>query len=204
MTTNQANNPVFSSRSQPSSASRPEGVARALQALVQDLKPQRVLDTGCGTGYWLNKVQPFVPFACGIDLSLNMLACVDRSGDRPALVCGNAGRRLPFQEAAFDLIICVNALPNFGPAEAFLAESRRLLRPGGALAIIGTTPHEQRESSYLYQSFGGVFRAEAHKFPSWGTLTDALVAGGFDTVDWRMVERIATPRVGMLTGRIAA
>jgi predicted TPR repeat methyltransferase len=215
-------NPIPSASNPPcgGSSGRSEGIAAVLRALAIERRPARLLDIGCGTGHWLNILQPLVPFACGIDLSLNMLQCVDRRSDQPVLVCGNAGRRLPFQEAAFDLVMCVNALPNFGPLDSFLLETRRLLRHGGTLAIIGSAPQHGQDGSSLYYTFGGVYHADAHRFPSWGTITDSLVEAGFDRIEWRVVERVATARVGrevfgdalapqthsiiaMLTGRVS-
>jgi ubiquinone/menaquinone biosynthesis C-methylase UbiE len=171
-------------------------VTAALRTLIEELRPRRILDTGCGTGYWLQTLQSLAPFTCGIDLSLNMLHCVPSESQRPALVCGSAGRRMPFREASFDLIFCVNALPNFGPVGAFLIETRRMLAPGGAVAIIGATPDERYDSSYLYHSFGGVHHTDAHKFPSWGAITDGMVNAEFERIQWRRLERIVATRQG--------
>jgi ubiquinone/menaquinone biosynthesis C-methylase UbiE len=181
------------------SGSTPQGqtdaIATALQELLRALKPQRVLDVGCGSGRWLAVMQPLVPMLCGVDLSLNMLQCVPRAGDRPDLVCGNAERRLPYQKGAFDLIVTVNALPNFGPVESFFLEVRRLLRPGGVVAIIGTSSDERRDSASLYNTFGGIKNSATRQFPSWGVVTNTLVSTGYDRVELRILQRVASSRV---------
>ena len=46
------------------------------------------------------------------------------------------GSRLPFADGAFDGLVCGYALRNFTDLAATLAESARVLRPGGRLAVL--------------------------------------------------------------------
>ena len=46
------------------------------------------------------------------------------------------GSRLPFVDGAFDGVVCGYALRNFTDLAATLAESARVLRPGGRLAVL--------------------------------------------------------------------
>ncbi|MCL5996201.1 MAG: class I SAM-dependent methyltransferase [Chloroflexi bacterium] len=175
-----------------------EGVKSALLALARDLNASRILEVGCGTGHWLHQFQEAsgAPEAgksavalYGVDLSTGML---QQALERPAplrLACGHA-RRLPFADAQFDLIVCVNAMHHFGQPRAFIAEARRLLRPGGALAVIGSDPNDRRDDWYVYSYFEGTYDTDLRRFPSWGTVLDWMAAVGFARVEWRCVERI--------------
>ena len=44
--------------------------AKALLDLVQQIKARRVLEVGCGTGFWLNLLGARVETAYGLDYSL--------------------------------------------------------------------------------------------------------------------------------------
>ncbi len=181
-------------------------VAATLRALVQDLSPARILEVGCGTGRWLAELpapaaQTQVSQAgrrfFGLDLSPAMLSQA-RSQLRPGppdLTCGRA-LRLPFPDRTFDLVYCVNALHHFGGPRAFVGEARRLLRPGGALAVVGMDPRRSRDTWYLYRYFKGTYAADRRRFPSPGELVDWMAAEGFERVEWRPAERILDPRVG--------
>ena len=92
-----------------------------------------VLDLACGTG----------------DLS-RARAAARLPGRRRRPQCGHArrptapstplveadGSRLPFVDGAFDGLVCGYALRNFTDLAATLAESARVLRPGGRLAVL--------------------------------------------------------------------
>ncbi len=175
-------------------------VAATLQALVQDLDPARILEVGCGTGRWLAELTQAGRRVFGLDLSPAMLsqarAQLKQSKPAPDLACGRA-LRLPFSDRTFDLIYCVNALHHFGGPRAFVAEARRLLRPGGALAVVGMDPRHSRNTWYLYRYFEGTYAADRRRFPTPGALLDWMAKEGFERVDWRPAEHILAP----LTGR---
>ena len=172
-------------------------VAATLQALVRDLDPARSLEVGCGTGRWLTELCWAGRHVFGLDLSPAMLsqARPQLKPGPPDLACGRA-LRLPFPDRTFDLVYCVNALHHFGGPRAFVAEARRLLRPGGALAVVGMDPRRSRDTWFLYRYFKGTYAADRRRFPTPGELVDWMAAQGFERVEWRPAERILDPRVG--------
>jgi ubiquinone/menaquinone biosynthesis C-methylase UbiE len=182
-------------------ADRQEPIALALRALAGELgaggtgRPARVLEVGCGTGRWLADLEPVTYQLYGLDLSTGMLQRAHGRSDGLFLVRGQA-ERLAFANAAFDLVYCVNALHHFDRPRAFVAEARRLLRPGGRLAVIGMDPRCYRGRWYAYRYFAGVLEADLRRFPSWGTVLDWMVAEGFVGVECRLVQRIVAPKVG--------
>jgi len=171
------------------------GIAMALRSLVRDVGAERVLEVGCGTGRWLAELQLVARQVYGIDLSLGMLQQARQRPQSLSLICGHASH-LPFPDAGFDLIFCVNAFHHFPQPRVFISEARRLLRPGGALAITGMDPHAGRDRWYLYDYFVGTQDTDLRRFSSSGTILDWMVTAGFERVEWCVVEHIMGQHVG--------
>jgi ubiquinone/menaquinone biosynthesis C-methylase UbiE len=178
------------------------GVAVALQSLARTLAGEHegdsralsVLEVGCGTGHWLAGLEGGHRL-WGLDLSAGML---HQARQRPValhLVRGRAGR-LPFATGSFDLVYCVNALHHFEDRAGFVVEARRLLRAGGALAVVGLDPRRARQSWYVYDYFPGTYEADLARFPSWGTVADWMIAAGLGPLAWRRVEEIHDTKQG--------
>jgi len=131
----------------------------------------------------------------GLDLSTGMLnqARERRTGLR--LVNGYA-RRLPFESGMFDLVFCVNAIHHFQDSRGFVSEAARVLRRGGALAVVGNDPHGRRESWFVYRYFDGVYETDLMRFPTWKTVRGWMMEDGFENIEWREVERIVDPKYG--------
>jgi demethylmenaquinone methyltransferase/2-methoxy-6-polyprenyl-1,4-benzoquinol methylase len=91
-----------------------------------------VLDLACGTGDLSILAARKQYRVIGADLSAGMLAA-NRSG--APLVHADCSR-LPFPDAAFDGLVCGYALRNFTDLAGALAETARVIRPGGRLAIL--------------------------------------------------------------------
>lgn len=170
-------------------------VLEAMRSLVLAKRPEFTLEVGCGTGYWLSALRDLLPHACGLDYSLQMLrkAAARNSGAR--LVRGSA-EALPFRPRTFDLIFCLNAIHHFGPLGDFIAEARRLLRPGGALAVIGMDPHHGRDYWCVYDYFPETRATDLARFPSSGQITDAMLRAGFDRVECSVACRFVESRLG--------
>lgn len=107
-----------------------------LDAIVRALGPLdglRLLDLGCGKGRFAARLSALGAKVVGLDLSSEMLA---RAGRLPR-VRGSA-RRLPFPASSFDGVVAVEVfehLPAVG-VDVALAEARRVLRPGGTIAVV--------------------------------------------------------------------
>jgi SAM-dependent methyltransferase len=164
-------------------------------SLARELNAERILEVGCGTGRWLADLRPVTEDLYGLDLSAGMLHRAGRRDEGLGLVRGRAGR-LPWPACCFDLLYCVNAIHHFDSQKGFVLEARRLLRPGGALAVIGTDPRRLRDRWYVYQYFDGTFEADLNRFPSWGLVLDWMATAGFARAEWRSVERIEDRKRG--------
>lgn len=112
---------------------------RLIDGLPETLTPANFLDAGCGTGYALRLLAARFPeaTALGLDLAPAMLQraraaqCV--SG-RPLTGVAGDIEALPLAAQSFDLYASSLSLQWCDPRRA-LAEARRVLRPGGLLAV---------------------------------------------------------------------
>lgn len=171
------------------------GIAATLRSLVEPYRSARILEVGCGTGRWLTELGSIVPRVYGLDLSPGMLRQARGRQADLKLTCGRA-HQLPFPDAAFHLIFCVNALHHFGQPRSLMAEARRLLGQGGTLAIIGMDPHAGRDEWYIYQYFPGTYEMDLARFPPGETIMDWMKTAGFAGVERRLAEHIFHPLVG--------
>ncbi len=94
----------------------------------------RILDVGCGTGRLLSDLRQ-IGAAYGVDCS-PLAAEVWRAAQIPGVLQGWA-QRLPFADATFDLVTCLDVLYHRDvPDEVeVLRELARVLRPGGVLIL---------------------------------------------------------------------
>jgi ubiquinone/menaquinone biosynthesis C-methylase UbiE len=119
-------------------------VQRALYTAVQDRalaelrawRPGSVLDVGCGTGIFADRIdRELAPGGtAGCDLSAGMLAEAAARSRRVGWVRGDSAR-LPFRQGAFDAVVCTQAFHFFDQPQAW-AEFHRVLSPGGH-ALVG-------------------------------------------------------------------
>jgi ubiquinone/menaquinone biosynthesis C-methylase UbiE len=171
-----------------------EGIASTLLSLALDGSVDRILEVGCGTGRWLAGLQAVAPQVYGLDLCLGMLKEANQEL-MGCLVCGQASR-LPFSEALFDLILCVNALHHFDQKQEFIHQARKALRSAGALAIIGMDPHTGKDDWYLYRYFEGAYETDLARYPSADSIKEWMTDAGFLQVRSGVAEHIVNSPTG--------
>jgi SAM-dependent methyltransferase len=101
---------------------------------------ERVLDAGCGLGILAAEVARRVPRGqvVGLERAPEQLARArERPGQPPNLrLVGGDAHALPFEDGSFDLVCCRFVLEHLADPGRALSEMRRVLRPGGRLAVM--------------------------------------------------------------------
>lgn len=95
---------------------------------------RRVLDLGCGTGFFLAELERVRPGAVGLDISHAMLKVSDQYVPGARLVTADA-EKLPFAERSFDAVFCKGSLHHTRDHVRFLENCRRALTPEGVLIL---------------------------------------------------------------------
>jgi malonyl-CoA O-methyltransferase len=171
------------------------GVAGALRDLIAEIGVRRGLEVGCGTGHWLKTLAPHVGLIIGLDSSSGMLHQACAPTGPVELVCGSADF-LPFAGSSFDLIFVVNALHHFADKQGFIERARYLLRPGGALAIIGLDVPSAIGHWVIYDYFPETIQYDQSRFPLWEQVQSWMQAAGLAVQPLRTVEQISYVKRG--------
>ena len=141
-----------------------------------------VLDLGCGDARLTRHLRG--RHIVGGDVSA---VALDRARRRLAksdieLVELTPGAVLPFADGSFDLVLCAETIEHVADTQTFLSEARRVLAPGGEIAV--TTPAHGRRTglSLLLRGFERTFDPlSPHlRFFSRDSLRELLDEMGFD------------------------
>jgi len=142
-----------------------------------DLPPGRLLDVGCGDGFWTSIFSELGFEATGVDLSPGGIeAARSRYPGIPFLVA-DADEALPFEPGSFDVVFC-RAISHFGEPDleaprvtSLIPRLMALLSPGGVLlasyhttreggTVHGRTYHPVSALVRLLEHGGDPFRVE--------------------------------------------
>ena len=156
--------------------------ARMLQRLdLVTLKPNNILDLGCGTGHQTQQLLQRYPRARvhALDFALPMLDHARKKGRwlrRPACICGDM-EHLPLADDSMDLICSSLAFQWASDPQRLYQECLRVLRPQGLLMFTTFGPDTLYE---LRSAWAGVdSHAHVSPFMDMHDLGDILVNSGY-------------------------
>jgi SAM-dependent methyltransferase len=112
---------------------------RAILAALALAPADRLLDVGCGGGLLLRDAAATGAAVTGLDHSDEMVALARERAPAATVVAGSA-ERLPFPDGAFTAVAMVVVFFFLPEPVAALGECRRVLVPGGRLAVYTTAP----------------------------------------------------------------
>ena len=172
----------------------------------------RVLDGCCGTGDLAIAARKVGATVVGLDFSPAMLVRARRKAPELEWIQGDL-LELPFEDASFDAATVGFGVRNVSDLERGIAELRRVLRPGGRLAILEiTTPRGPLKPFYklwfdiLIPVAGRILPggkaytylpASVRRFPGPDALARLIETQGFTGVEFR---RLAGGIVALHTG----
>jgi ubiquinone/menaquinone biosynthesis C-methylase UbiE len=163
------------------------GVARFLPEFIGNQEGLFILEVGCGTGHWLEALRAPGRRLTGLDYSAGMLARAQSRVQNVTLIRGTA-EALPLPAHSFDRVFCINALHHFPDKPAFLAEARRILRPGGRLMSVGLDPHRGQDRWHVYDYFPESLTIDRQRYPSSDALREWMAVAGFADCTTQEVE----------------
>jgi 2-polyprenyl-3-methyl-5-hydroxy-6-metoxy-1,4-benzoquinol methylase len=100
---------------------------------------EALLDVGCGTGHQLHVLGARGFEVSGVDGSAAMLVHA-RENNPHATILQSKVDALPFDDDAFDIVICIEVLRYLPNGQSCISETARVLRPGGLLLATATPP----------------------------------------------------------------
>jgi ubiquinone/menaquinone biosynthesis C-methylase UbiE len=169
-----------------------EMLAQPLMEKLAELPEPFVLDFATGTGrlsYALLNRPEFAGRIIALDISQKMLEQaaekVSRAPDKKTVeFLRHPSLPLPFPDAAFDVVCCLEVLELLPDAQVALHEMSRLLRPGGVLLTSRGTEESGRKA----------------KVRSAAEFTSMLQQSGFETIQitkwWKLFDRVFAVKQG--------
>jgi len=120
-------------------------IAERLAEEVRALETARMLDAGCGEGYYLGRLAETLPGAAmsGIDISKWAIKAAAKSHKKISWAVASS-KQLPFEKQSLDLILCLFGFP-------FWESFRGVLQGGGYVLLVDPAPDhlwELREIVY--------------------------------------------------------
>jgi ubiquinone/menaquinone biosynthesis C-methylase UbiE len=162
--------------------------------LASTSEPKKVLDIGCGTGYFLRSFAARIPNAVelvGVDPAAPMIdVATASSNDSRLSFLGRVGaEHLPFENGAFDAVTAINSFDHWADQRLGLTECWRVLRPGGRLVLVDLI--NLALAPTLVTTHRGKARTKRR-------LRRLLVGSGFDELQWH---RLYSPWVKAVVAR---
>lgn len=124
---------------------------RQIEEFCGPVAGRRVLDLGCGMGGLVVALRQAGARAVGHDPNRAYGAiCALRAAryDLPLPFVTATGEALPFEEGAFDIVVCLDVLEHAESLERTLAEIARVLAPGGHAIVTATNRLVFRDPHY--------------------------------------------------------
>ena len=130
---------IFANEADPAFRRRALWIGTELAAAFQG-RPFRVLDVGCGRGFYLPLYAALGGQATGVELDPLPRAIAEaRAKDSGATILSARAESLPFADQSFDCVVMSEILEHLDDPVAALREARRVLVAGGLL--LATVPN---------------------------------------------------------------
>ena len=176
---------------------------RRLAASAAVRPGDRVLDAACGTGdHAVAALRAGAASVTGVDFAPRMLERARRKAPAITWVEGDL-LALPFADASFDAATIGFGIRNVSDLERGLRELRRVLRPGGRLAILEITRPRGRLRPFFSLWFDRIvpaagrllpggsayayLPASVRRFPAAEELASLVAGAGFTDVGFRLL-----------------
>lgn len=115
---------------------RPENVHKVeerLQKIIAEVKGDKLLDLGCGTGFMINIAKKYVKYIDGVDVTQAMMDKIDKSGNATIRLFNHDTGTFDVVEGNYDLITGYSFLHHLYDINPTLQTAYKGLKKGGKL-----------------------------------------------------------------------
>jgi 2-polyprenyl-3-methyl-5-hydroxy-6-metoxy-1,4-benzoquinol methylase len=178
-----------------------EKARQRVQRLLPRLKPDtRLLEVGSGSGAFLYAVRPFVKEVVGVEPDSTFRSWIKRTMGLKVL------ENIPqdgSEEEAFDVVATFHVLEHVPAPVDFLAELKKVLKPGGDLVVEVPNVDDVLVAVYQVPAYLKFYYQKAHLYYfSQKTLALALEKAGYDaTICGIQIYDLSNHMRWMLTGQ---
>ena len=163
------------------------GQVSILQEIGRIDKSDVVLELGCGPGDVAIQLAAVADEVFGIDFSVNMIEIASKRFPELTFEVADA-EKVPFADDSFDVVVSNYTAHHFARPQTVFEEAKRVLRPGGRLAVVMPIQSEQFSFSAVMSAiFEEIPAEESPGGPLLNAttpeeLTDYIRAAGFNEV----------------------
>jgi ubiquinone/menaquinone biosynthesis C-methylase UbiE len=175
-----------------------EPYAQHIAEHVAAFRPERILETAAGTGVATRAVAARLPEATIVATDINPAVVEYAAARMPPGVDLRAAdaQALAFEDASFDLVLCLFGVMFFPDKVRAHAEARRVLRPGGRYVVVtfdrlelNPVPKEAGEAvATLFPEDPRYMERGPFSYADPAAVEADLRAAGFEDVDLQTVE----------------
>jgi 2-polyprenyl-6-hydroxyphenyl methylase/3-demethylubiquinone-9 3-methyltransferase len=158
--------------------------------VISDWRGLKVLDVGCGGGFTCEFLSNRGAQVYGIDQSTPCIDAAKVHAEKiglPITYCAGVAEALPFGDASFDVVVCVDVLEHVDSPTRTVEEIGRVLKPGGYFCFdtINRTMRSRLIMIWLLETLlrqipPGIH--DWHKFITPQELTEILLETCFDNI----------------------
>ncbi len=146
----------------------------------------KVLDVGCGTGTFIEKMLQEYPHSSfvGVEPSDAVHRAMEMAAGKPVEILRQKGEEMSF-ENEFDLVYLGESLYAASDKQAIVSNCFRALKMKGSMAIVeGLLPEKADDESRLIMGMQLDFALQGHRFMTRKEITSLLKRAGFARIDF--------------------
>ncbi len=174
---------------------------RLTPALLRPRPGERIVDAGCGTGWYLRATESAGSRPVGVDFSRGMLEVARRTSPRVPLIQADLNVGLPLRRERFHALLCALVSEHVTRLPQLFSDFFAVLRPGGRLVFSAFHPDLAAAGVEAnFEEEGVEYRLGAERHSVSDYLTE-IENAGFRHLRWRenrgdrrLAERIPASR----------
>jgi SAM-dependent methyltransferase len=172
--------------------------------LLGTVRGKKILDLGCGPGFYLNKLKKKEANVQGIELSTELIRLAKQLNPDIEIKKGDITKRLPYQDKAFDAVMSTLVLGHIKNWDFTLKEVYRILKNNGIFIFtIGVpfyecvrrikingkkfkTPSDYFNERAIHTTWcsNGKEGKTIHYHKTYGTIIKLLIKNNFEILDY--------------------